>query len=247
MKVYIFQRKIASLSRITEVHMFKFDISVCNFRNCIRFVFHFRYFIQNFVDTFRRRFRDHDHNEYKRHHHKRRQYLKCIDDHTCQLSCKHISAYDTFAADQHHCKNDYIHSKLHRRRVPGNDFLCFCKKPEYNTRDLSEFFNFMVFPNVRFHDAGCVDVFLNDIIQFVIFVKHLDKMRVRFLCDKDQKSSQNRNRDQHHKCDRRTDRHRHDQGHHDHDRRSCEQTDRKHIRHLYIRNVGRQSCHKTRR
>ena len=71
MKVYIFQRKIASLSRITEVHMFKFDISVCNFRNCIRFVFHFRYFIQNFVDTFRRRFRDHDHNEYECYHHQR--------------------------------------------------------------------------------------------------------------------------------------------------------------------------------
>ena len=49
-----------------------------------------------------------------------------------------------------------------------------------------EFFNFVIFPYKGFYHAGCIDIFLYGIIQNIILIKYFNKMRMRFLCNKDQ-------------------------------------------------------------
>ena len=56
-----------------------------------------------------------------------------------------------------------------------------------------EFFDLIVFSYVCFYDTRRIDIFLHDIVQNVVLIKHSDKMRVRFLCDKDQRAAEKRN------------------------------------------------------
>ena len=54
----------------------------------------------------------------------------------------------------------------------------------------------MIFPYKGFYHAGCIDIFLYGIIQNIILIKYFNKMRMRFLCNKDQCSSKQRYDDQ---------------------------------------------------
>ena len=102
----------------------------------------------------------------------------------------------------------------------------------------------MVAADIRLDDPCRVDIFLDCVVEHIVLIKHLDKMWVRFLCDKDQCGAEDRRYDQHDNGDRHTDGHCHDQGKYDHDRRPCQQTDGEHIRHLHVRDIRGHPCHK---
>ena len=95
----------------------------------------------------------------------------------------------------------------------------------------------MIPADICFDDSRRIYVLLHRIIQHIILVKYLDEMRMSHLRDQDQRNPKDRRYNHHDNCNRHADRHRHDKGQHDHDRRSREQADRKHIRHLHVRNI----------
>ena len=61
----------------------------------------------------------------------RHQNLNCIYDHTCQFSSLHGSKYNASSTDQRDQKYNRVHHELQDRRVPCNDFFCFCKQGIY--------------------------------------------------------------------------------------------------------------------
>ena len=68
---------------------------------------------------------------------------------------------------------------------------------------------------------------------------------MRFLCDKDQGSSQDRDCHQQKKRNLQIDRSGHDPCQHDHDRRSGQHSDRKHKCHLHVCDIRGQPGHQT--
>ena len=224
--------------------MLEINIPIGDFLDRVFRILHLRHFIEHLADTVCRRLRDHDLDEHECYHHQRRQDLDRIHDNTGKLSGLHGSADDTLSSDEHHDQHDRINGKLHDRRVPGNNLLRLCKQLEDLLRNLSELFVLIVFTHIRFDHACRIDIFLHRVVQDVIFIKHLDKVRMRFFRDPDQHTSQDRYRNKEDQRDRNADRHRHDQRKNDHDRRSRQQTDGKHICHLHVRNVRRQPGHK---
>lgn len=59
-----------------------------------------------------------------------------------------------------------------------------------------EFFNFVIFPYKGFTTRDVLTFSLYGIIQNIILIKYFNKMRMRFLCNKDQCSSKQRYDDQ---------------------------------------------------
>ena len=100
-----------------------------------------------------------------------------------------------------------------------------------------ELFVLMFCSYISLYYSGRINIFLNRIIQNIIFVKYLDKMRMGFLCNKDQGPAQDRHSDQQHKSNVCIDGQGHDQGQDDHDRRSYQHSDGHHVGHLDIGNI----------
>ena len=209
MEIHILQRQVAALSSIAEINMLEIDISARHFRNRVFCIFHLRNFIQHFRDTVCGCLGDHDLHKHKCNHHQGHQDLKRIHDDTGEFSGLHRSADDALSSDQHHDDHHCIHRKLHDRGVPRHKPLSFRKELEHQSRDLSEFLHLMVFTHIRLDHARCIDILLNSIVEHIVLIKHLDKMGVRFLRNKKQHSSEDRNRDQQTDCDLYIDRQRH--------------------------------------
>jgi len=131
MKVDIFQGKVSAFTRIAEIYMFKSNLAISDFFHCIRFVLHLRNFIKHLCDTVCGSPCDHDHDKYKSHHIQRHQNLNRIYDHTCQFSSLHGSKYNASSTDQRDQKYNRVHHELQDRRIPCNDFFCFCKQGIY--------------------------------------------------------------------------------------------------------------------
>ena len=244
MKVYIFQRKISTLSRITEVYVFEINIAVFHLCNSIRSVFHLRHFIKYFRDTVCGRLCNHNHCKYKGNHHQRHQNLQRIHNNAGQLSGLHRTCDNTLSADEHHDNNHRIYSELHNRGVPCHNLLRFCKKLKYQCRYLAELFNFMFSADIGLYNSCRIDIFLYSIVEDIVLVKYLDEMRMRHLSDCNQRTSENRYRDQHDNRDLYADRQSHNQRQDNHDRRSGQQPDREHICHLHVCDVCRHPRHK---
>ena len=68
----------------------------------------------------------------------------------------------------------------------------------------------MILTNISLNHAGCIYIFLHRIIQHVILIKHLNKMRMRLLGNKDQHAPQNRDHGKQKKRDRHVDGESHD-------------------------------------
>ena len=190
--------------------MLKINISVCHFGECLFIVDHLRHFLQHFLDTVCGSLGDHDHDEHKGHHHQGHEDLQCVHDDTRKLTGQHRSINDALAADQYHKQHDRVNGKLHDRGVPRHDLLRLCKELKYDCGDLSKLLNLMFAPDIRLYHAGSVDIFLDGIIEYVVLVKHLDKMRVRLLRDIDQHTAEDRHHGKQQKRDRHIDRQRHD-------------------------------------
>ena len=195
MKIDIFQRKISAFSTITEIYMVEYNISILDFYSRVFLILHFRNFLQNLCNTICGSLCDHDHDKHKGYHGKGHQNLKGIYDHTCQLTCCHASKNNTFSSDGNKKKHHCIHGKLHHRSVPCNNLLCLCEKIIYIFRNTVEFINLMVFPYKSFYHTGGIYIFLNRIIQNIILVEYLDKMRMGFFCNKNKRSSEKRDYD----------------------------------------------------
>ena len=108
-----------------------------------------------------------------------------------------------------------------------------------------KFFDLIVFPYKCLDYTGCINVFLNRIVQLIILIKYLDKMRMCFFCNIDQRSSENRNYNQEQQSDLYIDKKCHDPGQKHHDRGSCQKTDTHHVCHLYVCDIGCHSGDKT--
>ena len=80
----------------------------------------------------------------------------------------------------------------------------------------------MIGADIGLYNSGRIYIFLHCVVQYIVFIEYLDKMRVGFLSDKDQRPAQHRHGYQHYERDLHIDRHRHDQREYDHDRRSCQ-------------------------
>ena len=108
-----------------------------------------------------------------------------------------------------------------------------------------EFADFVILTHICLHHTGCIDIFLYRVVQYVIFVKHLDEMRMSRLRNKNQDTAKDRDGDQQHERNLCVDRKCHDQRKHDHDRCPRQQTDCHHVCHLNVGNIRRQPCHQT--
>ena len=245
MEAYIFQGKISTLARIAEFHMVKVDIPVGNNLHRVFFFLHIRNFRKNLGNSVCGCFRNHDHYKNERNHHKRHQHLHGINNNTCHLSCLHAAEHDTLAADQDHGKDHRVYSELHYRRVPGYDLLSFRKQIIYILGNPVEFPDLEIFSYKGFYYSGGVDVFLYGVVQNVVLVKHLDKVRMGLFRNEDQSSAQKRDHDQKQKRDLPVDHKGHDPGKDHHDRRPGQKTDTHHIRHLYVGDVCSHTCHKS--
>lgn len=73
----------------------------------------------------------------------------------------------------------YRHSCI-SRHVTGYCFFRTAEIPVYRVRNLAEFFNFVVFPHKGFHHSDAPQIFLNDIVQFIVGLKYPFKNRMCF-------------------------------------------------------------------
>src|SRR5699024_6676661 len=195
-KVDILQRKIDSFSRIAYFHMDKINIDVRHGFNRIVFFLHIGNLGKHLGDTVCGRLRDHDHYKDKSNHHQRHQHLHGVYYHACHLSRFHGAEYDAPAADKDHRQHHDIYGKLHDRRVPRHDLFRFCEQIVHILGNPVEFPDLEILSYKGLDHAGRVYILLHGIVQHVILVEHLHEMRMGFLSNKDQRSSQKRNYNQ---------------------------------------------------
>ena len=59
-----------------------------------------------------------------------------------------------------------------------------------------ELVNFIILADECFHYTGSIHIFLDGVVQYIVFVEYFDKMWVRFFGNVDQCSSKKRDYDQ---------------------------------------------------
>ena len=109
-----------------------------------------------------------------------------------------------------------------------------------------EFIYFIVLSYKGLDNTSCIDIFLNRIIQFIILIKYLYKMRMCLFCNKQQCSAKKRDNNQEKQGNLYIDHQGHDPGKKYHDRCPCQKADTHHICHLDICNICCHSCDQSR-
>jgi len=149
------------------------------------------FLIQYFCNTTHTCHTHRDHNKNHRKHHKTHKNIHTIGKKTHQFSgCKriHNNHFRTEPADQN---NTGVNCKHHDRCIPDNILLCFYKNIINILACTLKFTCLFLFPYIRLYNADCRNIFLNRLIQCVIFRKCLLEICSCMTDNKKQNNSKN--------------------------------------------------------
>ncbi|MPM45443.1 hypothetical protein SDC9_92130 [bioreactor metagenome] len=244
-QVDVRKRHAFRLFRIAEADVVKVDRAVCNRLHRMFGAGKRALLAQNFDDTPTGFVCNRDHDKHHGEHHQAHQCLKAVDHQRRELAnvevCPAAARCDGICAkgeDEHHVD---IQAKLHHGAVEREDFLRLGELCAEVFGSHAELLLFIVLANEGLHDADALYIFLDRLVQRVIFAEHTAKDRERFADDEKQPESKDRN---HHNKDQR-ELAAHDKGHDDreneHQRASNRDADEHHKRVLHVAHVRSQT------
>ena len=149
-------------------------------------------------------------------------------------------------ADKEDKRHVEVHADLHERGVQGDDALCLREVGSYVLRGGAELLFFVVLTRKALDDAHSADIFLDRLVQAVVFSEHASERWHCLAADKIQTDGKYRNDDHKRRCKRAAHYVSHDYREYEHEGGAYGYPDYHHESHLHVCDVGGQPCDKRR-